>query len=169
VKIHLIGVGGTAMATLAALLKRKGNDVQGSDENVYPPMSTFLESEQIRTFSGYDGTHITADVDLVIVGNAISRGNAELETVLDQKRRYCSLPEAVRDHFLWTARSIVIAGTHGKIPAFSWAASRAISVPTAPATAWAGDATSSSKATNMTARSSTSRRSFSSTSRISRW
>jgi UDP-N-acetylmuramate: L-alanyl-gamma-D-glutamyl-meso-diaminopimelate ligase len=114
VKIHLIGVCGTAMATLAALLKRKGLDVQGSDENVYPPMSTFLASEQIRAFTGYDGAHITADIDLVIVGNAISRGNAELETVLEQKRRYCSLPEAVRDHFLWSARSIVIAGTHGK-------------------------------------------------------
>jgi UDP-N-acetylmuramate: L-alanyl-gamma-D-glutamyl-meso-diaminopimelate ligase len=114
VKIHLIGVCGTAMATLAALLKRKGNDVQGSDENVYPPMSTFLESEQIRAFAGYDAAHITSDIDLVIVGNAISRGNIELETVLNQKRRYCSLPEAVRDHFLWSARSIVIAGTHGK-------------------------------------------------------
>src|SRR4051812_24374109 len=102
------------MATLAALLKRKGYDVQGSDENVYPPMSTFLEAEEIRAFAGYDSTHITSDIDLVIVGNAISRGNAELEAVLDQKRRYCSLPEAVRDHFLWTARSIVIAGTHGK-------------------------------------------------------
>ena len=113
-KIHLIGVCGTAMATLAALLKRKGNDVQGSDENVYPPMSTFLESEHIRTFSGYDGAHITSDIDLVIVGNALSRGNVELETVLNQKKRYCSLPEAVRDHFLWNARSIVIAGTHGK-------------------------------------------------------
>jgi UDP-N-acetylmuramate: L-alanyl-gamma-D-glutamyl-meso-diaminopimelate ligase len=114
VKIHLIGVCGTAMATLAALLKRKGHDVQGSDENVYPPMSAFLESENIRTFSGYTGDHMTPDIDLVVVGNAISRGNAELEIVLDEKRRYCSLPEAVRDHFLWNARSIVVAGTHGK-------------------------------------------------------
>lgn len=102
------------MATLAALLKRKGHDVQGSDENVYPPMSTFLESEGIRTFSGYAGEHIAPDVELVVVGNAISRGNAELEVVLDGKRRYCSLPEAVREHFLWNARSIVVAGTHGK-------------------------------------------------------
>jgi UDP-N-acetylmuramate: L-alanyl-gamma-D-glutamyl-meso-diaminopimelate ligase len=114
VKIHLIGVCGTAMATLAALLKRTGQDVQGSDEHVYPPMSSFLESERIHTLAGYDAANITPDLDLVIVGNAISRGNPELEAVLDQKRRYCSLPEAVRDHFLWTARSIVIAGTHGK-------------------------------------------------------
>src|SRR5207248_8371274 len=92
----------------------KGRDVQGSDENVYPPMSTFLESEHIRAFSGYDAAHITNGIEMVVVGNAISRGNPELEAVLDRKLRYCSLPEAVRDNFLWTARSIVIAGTHGK-------------------------------------------------------
>jgi UDP-N-acetylmuramate: L-alanyl-gamma-D-glutamyl-meso-diaminopimelate ligase len=121
VKIHLIGVCGTAMATLAALLKRKGCEVQGSDEHVYPPMSTFLHSEEIRTFAAYDASNITPDIDLVIVGNAISRGNAELERVLEQKRRYCSLPEAIRDHFLWDARSIVIAGTHGKTTSTSLA------------------------------------------------
>ncbi|MCM3881729.1 MAG: UDP-N-acetylmuramate:L-alanyl-gamma-D-glutamyl-meso-diaminopimelate ligase [Vicinamibacterales bacterium] len=112
--VHFIGVCGTAMATLAALLKRKGLDVQGSDENVYPPMSTFLESERIRALSGYKTDHITENIDLVVVGNAISRGNVELEAVLDRKMRYCSLPEAVRDQFLWTSRSVVIAGTHGK-------------------------------------------------------
>jgi UDP-N-acetylmuramate: L-alanyl-gamma-D-glutamyl-meso-diaminopimelate ligase len=114
VTIHFIGVCGTAMATLAALLKHKGHDVQGSDENVYPPMSTFLLSEGIRTLTGYSGDHITGKIDLVVVGNAISRGNVELEAVLDRKMRYCSLPEAVREHFLWSSRSIVIAGTHGK-------------------------------------------------------
>ena len=113
-RIHLIGVCGTAMATLAAMLKRKGHDVQGSDQDVYPPMSDFLASEQIRTLVGYRPEHITGDIDLVIVGNAISRGNPELEEVLDRKIRYCSLPEAVREHFLWGARSIVLAGTHGK-------------------------------------------------------
>jgi UDP-N-acetylmuramate: L-alanyl-gamma-D-glutamyl-meso-diaminopimelate ligase len=102
------------MATLAAMLKRKGHDVQGSDENVYPPMSTFLASEEIRTLSGYTEDHITGAIDLVVVGNAISRGNPELEAVLDRKMRYCSLPEAIREQFLWNARSIVIAGTHGK-------------------------------------------------------
>jgi UDP-N-acetylmuramate: L-alanyl-gamma-D-glutamyl-meso-diaminopimelate ligase len=113
-RIHLIGVCGTAMATLAALLKQKGHDVRGSDQNVYPPMSDFLAAEGIRTMTGYREEHITSDIDLVIVGNAISRGNAELETVLERKIRYCSLPEAIRDHFLWGAHSIVIAGTHGK-------------------------------------------------------
>ncbi len=113
-KIHLIGICGTAMATLAAMLKRKGLDVRGSDQDVYPPMSDFLASEGIPTLSGYSADHITGDLDQVIVGNAISRGNPELEEVLDRKIRYCSLPEAIREHFLWGARSIVIAGTHGK-------------------------------------------------------
>jgi UDP-N-acetylmuramate: L-alanyl-gamma-D-glutamyl-meso-diaminopimelate ligase len=102
------------MATLAALLKRRGHDVRGSDQNVYPPMSDFLAAEGIPTLNGYSAEHITPDIDLVVVGNAISRGNAELETVLERKMRYCSLPEAIRDHFLWDSRSIVIAGTHGK-------------------------------------------------------
>src|SRR5256885_5016981 len=77
-------------------------------------MSDFLASEQIPTLVGYSAEHITGDLDLVVVGNAISRGNAELEEVLDRKIRYCSLPEAIREHFLWGARSIVVAGTHGK-------------------------------------------------------
>jgi len=102
------------MATLAAMLKSKGFDVRGSDQNVYPPMSDFLREQEITTMEGYRAEHISADLDLVVVGNAISRGNPELEEVLDRKIRYCSLPEAIRDHFLWGARSVVIAGTHGK-------------------------------------------------------
>jgi UDP-N-acetylmuramate: L-alanyl-gamma-D-glutamyl-meso-diaminopimelate ligase len=121
-KIHLIGVCGTAMATLAALLKRKGHDVRGSDLNIYPPMSTFLAEERIETLSGYRAEHITPDLDLVVVGNAVSRGNPEVEEVLDRKIRHCSLPEAVREHFLWGARSVVIAGTHGKTTTTSMAA-----------------------------------------------
>jgi UDP-N-acetylmuramate: L-alanyl-gamma-D-glutamyl-meso-diaminopimelate ligase len=113
-RIHLIGICGTAMATLAAMLKAKGHDVRGSDHNVYPPMSDFLVQQGITLLQGYSPEHITADIDVVVVGNAISRGNAELEEVLDRKIRYCSLPEAVRDHFLWGARSVVVAGTHGK-------------------------------------------------------
>ena len=113
-RVHLIGVCGTAMATLAAMLKRRGYHVTGSDQDVYPPMSDFLAAESVPALSGYLAEHITSDLDLVIVGNAISRGNPELEEVLDRKVRYCSLPEAIRDHFLWGARSIVIAGTHGK-------------------------------------------------------
>jgi UDP-N-acetylmuramate: L-alanyl-gamma-D-glutamyl-meso-diaminopimelate ligase len=113
-RIHLIGACGTAMGTLAALLKQQGHDVSGSDEHVYPPMSDFLRNEGITLLEGYRDEHLAGPLDLVVVGNAISRGNPELEAVLDQKRRYCSLPEAVRDFFLWGARSIVVAGTHGK-------------------------------------------------------
>src|SRR5690349_17848761 len=102
------------MATLAAMLKTRGYEVRGSDQNVYPPMSDFLVEQRITTLQGYTPEHITDDLDLVVVGNAISRGNPELEEVLDRKIRYCSLPEAIRDHFLWGARSVVISGTHGK-------------------------------------------------------
>jgi UDP-N-acetylmuramate: L-alanyl-gamma-D-glutamyl-meso-diaminopimelate ligase len=113
-RAHLIGICGTAMATLAALLKHRGVDVQGSDQHVYPPMSEFLAAEQIPILEGYDPARIDAHLDFVVVGNAISRGNPELEAVLDRKIRYMSLPEALREHFLWEARPIVIAGTHGK-------------------------------------------------------
>ncbi|MDQ3168725.1 MAG: UDP-N-acetylmuramate:L-alanyl-gamma-D-glutamyl-meso-diaminopimelate ligase [Acidobacteriota bacterium] len=112
--MHLIGICGTAMATLAAMLRARGFDVRGSDHHVYPPMSDFLRGEGITLLDGYKAEHITSDIDLVVVGNAISRGNVELEEVLDRKIRFCSLPEAVRDNFLWAARSIVVAGTHGK-------------------------------------------------------
>ncbi len=113
-RVHLIGVCGTAMATLAALLKHGGNDVSGSDEHVYPPMSDFLAAEGITVLEGYRLEHVAGALDLVVVGNAISRGNAELEAVLDRNLRYTSLPEAIRDHWLWDAHSVVIAGTHGK-------------------------------------------------------
>jgi UDP-N-acetylmuramate: L-alanyl-gamma-D-glutamyl-meso-diaminopimelate ligase len=113
-RIHLIGVCGTAMATLAALLKHRGHDVSGSDEHVYPPMSDFLAAERITVLEGYRPEHVDAPIDLVVVGNAISRGNAELEAVLDRGTRYASLPETIRDQWLWDAESVVIAGTHGK-------------------------------------------------------
>jgi UDP-N-acetylmuramate: L-alanyl-gamma-D-glutamyl-meso-diaminopimelate ligase len=113
-RIHLIGVAGTAMATLAALLKHRGHDVSGSDEHVYPPMSDFLAAEQITVLEGYRPEHINGAIDLVVVGNAISRGNAELEAVLDAGLRYASLPETIRDQWLWDALPVVIAGTHGK-------------------------------------------------------
>ena len=89
-RIHFIGICGTAMATVAALLKRQGHDVTGSDQNVYPPMSDFLREEQIPILTPFAAGHIGADVDLVVVGNAISRGNPELETVLETRARYCS-------------------------------------------------------------------------------
>jgi UDP-N-acetylmuramate: L-alanyl-gamma-D-glutamyl-meso-diaminopimelate ligase len=113
-RIHFIGICGTAMATVAAMLKARGWDVRGSDQAVYPPMSTFLQDQGIAPLDGYKAEHITGNLGLVCVGNAISRGNPELEAVLERKIRYCSLPELVREQFLWSARSIVVAGTHGK-------------------------------------------------------
>ena len=112
--IHLIGVAGTAMATLAAMLQRRGHRVTGSDAGVYPPMSDFLRAERIEVFEGYDTAHVDPDADMVVVGNAISRGNVELETVLERRQRYCSLPERIRDEFLWDRDPIVVSGTHGK-------------------------------------------------------
>ena len=112
--VYLIGICGTAMATLAALLKARGFDVRGSDENIYPPMSDFLIAQGITPLSGYRVGHITDDLDIVVIGNAVSRGNPEVEAVLDRKIRYCSLPEMLRDEFLWGSRSVVVAGTHGK-------------------------------------------------------
>ncbi|MGD9903866.1 MAG: UDP-N-acetylmuramate:L-alanyl-gamma-D-glutamyl-meso-diaminopimelate ligase [Vicinamibacterales bacterium] len=113
-RVHFIGICGTAMATLAALLKARGDEVRGSDAHVYPPMSDFLAREGIEVFDGYAAEHIGDDVDLVVVGNAISRGNPELEAVLDRSVRYASLPETIRDAFLWQADAVVVAGTHGK-------------------------------------------------------
>jgi UDP-N-acetylmuramate: L-alanyl-gamma-D-glutamyl-meso-diaminopimelate ligase len=121
------------MATLAALLKHGGHDVSGSDEHVYPPMSDFLAAEGITVLEGYRPEHVAGALDLVVIGNAISRGNAELEAVLDRNLRYASLPETIRDHWLWDAQSIVIAGTHGKTTTTSltgWLLTAAGSDPT---------------------------------------
>ena len=112
--VHFIGVCGTAMGTLAAMLQRRGDRVQGSDAHVYPPMSDFLRGEGIALLEGYDESHVDGAIDVVVVGNAISRGNPEFEAVLDRSLRYVSLPEMIRETFLWDADSVVVAGTHGK-------------------------------------------------------
>ena len=111
---YLIGICGTAMATLAAMLKAKGYEVRGSDANIYPPMDQFLSDQGIRPLLGFDEKHITEDIDLVVVGNAVSRGNPEVEAVLDKRLRYASFPEVLRDMFLWDKHPVVVAGTHGK-------------------------------------------------------
>ena len=113
-RVHLIGICGTAMATAAVMLKQLGFDVGGSDEHVYPPMSEVLAAAGIAPLEGYRSEHITDELDLVVVGNAVSRGNPEVEAVLDRRLRYCSLPELVRDTFLRGRRPIVVTGTHGK-------------------------------------------------------
>ncbi len=113
-RVHLIGVCGTGMATLAAMLKRQGCIVTGSDVQAYPPMDQFLASEGIVPRIGYDAAHVPEDIDLAVIGNAVSRGNPEVEAVLERRIRYASLAETIRDRFLWRRRPIVIAGTHGK-------------------------------------------------------
>jgi len=112
--VYLIGICGTAMATLAAMLKHSGIEVRGSDSDAFPPMAQFLAGEGITPLRGYDAGHITEDIDLVVIGNAVSRGNPEVEAVLEQRIRYVSLPDMLRDRFLWTRRPVVVAGTHGK-------------------------------------------------------
>jgi len=113
-RIHLIGVCGTGMASLAAMLKDRGYDVTGSDEGVYPPMSDFLAQKQIPVFPGYDTRNLSADIDIVIVGNALSRGNPEIEYVLNRRIPYISFPEALKYFFLQSKIPVVITGTHGK-------------------------------------------------------
>jgi UDP-N-acetylmuramate: L-alanyl-gamma-D-glutamyl-meso-diaminopimelate ligase len=111
---HLIGICGTAMASLAGMLKSRGHVVSGSDENVYPPMSTMLESIGIQIMRGYNGANLTPAPDCVVVGNAIPRGNPEMEETLQRRLNYRSLPEVLKDEFIRGRRSLVVAGTHGK-------------------------------------------------------
>jgi UDP-N-acetylmuramate: L-alanyl-gamma-D-glutamyl-meso-diaminopimelate ligase len=112
--VHFIGICGTAMASAAAAMKEKGFDVSGSDQNVYPPMSTFLADRRIEVINGFADRNLSRKPDLVVIGNAVSRGNPEAEFVLDHKLRYCSLPELLKEFFIRGKRSIVVAGTHGK-------------------------------------------------------
>jgi UDP-N-acetylmuramate: L-alanyl-gamma-D-glutamyl-meso-diaminopimelate ligase len=111
---HLIGICGTAMASLAGMLQARGHNVTGSDQNVYPPMSTQLEALGIKILNGYQATNADIGADCVVVGNAISRGNPELEEVLNRKLVYRSQAEIVQEEFIRGRRSLVIAGTHGK-------------------------------------------------------
>jgi len=112
--VHFVGICGTAMASVAAALKERGYIVTGSDQNVYPPMSTFLADQKIPVIAGYDEKNLASNPDLVIIGNAISRGNPEAEAVLARKLRYCSLPELLKEYFIRGKRSLVVTGTHGK-------------------------------------------------------
>lgn len=112
--IHFIGICGTGMAALAGMLKQRGYKITGSDLNVYPPMSTFLEQQQIPVYQGFEAAHLQPSPDVVIVGNAMSRGNPEVEHLLDNGLRYYSLPEALKEFFIRGKYSCVVAGTHGK-------------------------------------------------------
>jgi UDP-N-acetylmuramate: L-alanyl-gamma-D-glutamyl-meso-diaminopimelate ligase len=112
--IHLIGICGTAMASLAGMLQQRGFRVTGSDAAAYPPMSDFLSSLGIPVSQPFAEENLKPRPDLVVVGNAISRGNVELEHVLDQRIPFCSMPQILHDEFLRGKEVLVVAGTHGK-------------------------------------------------------
>jgi UDP-N-acetylmuramate: L-alanyl-gamma-D-glutamyl-meso-diaminopimelate ligase len=119
---HLIGICGTAMASLAGMLQARGHRVTGSDENVYPPMSTMLAELGITVRQGYSPAHLRPAPDCVIVGNAIPRGNPEVEEALNRKLVYHSQAEVVKEEFIRGRHSLVVAGTHGKTTTTSIAA-----------------------------------------------
>jgi len=112
--VHFTGIGGTAMASAAAAMLDRGFAVTGSDQNVYEPMASFLAAKKIAVMNGYAEQNLKHKPDLVVIGNAISRGNPEAEFVLDHKLRYCSLAALLAEFFIRGKRSLVVAGTHGK-------------------------------------------------------
>jgi UDP-N-acetylmuramate: L-alanyl-gamma-D-glutamyl-meso-diaminopimelate ligase len=112
--IHFVGICGTAMAAVAALCRELGCTVSGSDQDAYPPMSVFLESRGIPIISGFHERNLDHRPDLIVIGNAMKRGTPEVERALDERLRFCSLPELVRELLLAGNHSIVVAGTHGK-------------------------------------------------------
>ena len=112
--IHLIGICGTAMASLAGMLNERGFRVTGSDAAAYPPMSDFLRGLSIPVAQPFDAKNLEPRPDLVVVGNAISRGNVELEYILDHRIPFCSLPQLLHEEFLRGKEVLVVAGTHGK-------------------------------------------------------
>ncbi len=112
--IYLVAICGTGMTALAGMLKEQGYEVRGSDQNVYPPMSTFLAKMDIPVFDGYDEAHLDPPPDLVVIGKSMSRGNPEVEAVLENKLPYISLPMALSEFFICGHYSCVVSGTHGK-------------------------------------------------------
>ena len=113
-KVHILGVCGTFMGGLAVLAKRMGHSVTGSDANVYPPMSTQLAAEGIELMQGYGADNLRGEPDVVIIGNALSRGNEEVEAVLNQGIAYTSGAQWLAEHVLKNRWVLAVAGTHGK-------------------------------------------------------
>jgi len=113
-KYYFLGIAGTAMGSLAALLKQKGHEVWGSDQGVYPPMSDFLAEHRIPVWEGFSEEHLKTPFDVAVIGNAMSRGNVEVEAILNRRMPFISLPELIRDEFIQSHQPIVITGTHGK-------------------------------------------------------
>ena len=112
--LHFLGIAGTGMGTVAAMFRKVGLQVTGSDQAVYPPMSDFLRDQGIVFHEGYSEKNLSPKPDLAIVGNALSRGNPELEAVLTHRIPFVSLPELLRGWFLYKTRNLVVSGTHGK-------------------------------------------------------
>ena len=112
--LHFLGIAGSGMGTLAAMFRELGLQVTGSDQAVYPPMSDFLRDRGILFHEGYAEKNLSPKPDLAIVGNALSRGNPELEAVLSHRIPFVSLPELLRGWFLYKTRNLVVSGTHGK-------------------------------------------------------
>lgn len=113
-RVHIIAVCGTGMGALAGMLKEAGFEVTGSDEHVYPPMSTQLGRLGIPVFEGFRGENLDHRPDLVVVGNAVSRDNPEVVAMLDRGLHFCSLPEALHRFFMSGKGALVVTGTHGK-------------------------------------------------------
>src|SRR3982750_3441560 len=113
-KLHILGIAGTFMGGVAALARELGHDVEGSDQAVYPPMSTQLEALGIALQQGYAPENISGDCDEVVVGNALSRGNAAVEQVLDDGRAYTSGAQWLAENVLPGRDTLAVAGTHGK-------------------------------------------------------
>jgi len=112
--IHLIAACGTAMGALACILKDLGYVITGSDQNVYPPMSTFLAQKGISLANGFDPAHLDYRPDLVVVGNTVSRTNCEVEQMLALGLNYCSMPQALNRFLVGAGKSLLVTGTHGK-------------------------------------------------------
>ncbi|MCX7095957.1 MAG: UDP-N-acetylmuramate:L-alanyl-gamma-D-glutamyl-meso-diaminopimelate ligase [Methylobacter sp.] len=112
--IHILGICGTFMGGLAVIARQLGHQVSGSDQNVYPPMSTQLQQQGIVLMDGYRAENLDAKPDLVIIGNALSRGNTEVEAVLNRGLRYVSGPQWLAEHVLQDKWVLGVAGTHGK-------------------------------------------------------
>lgn len=113
-KVHLIGICGTAMGSIAILFKEAGYEVRGSDQYVYPPMSTLLAKNNIVIYEGYNVDNLSWKPDLVIIGNAVTRGNPELEYTINHRWNYTSGAGALQDFFIRGKQSVVVTGTHGK-------------------------------------------------------
>jgi UDP-N-acetylmuramate: L-alanyl-gamma-D-glutamyl-meso-diaminopimelate ligase len=111
---YFIGIGGIAMAQVALLLQEMGYRVTGSDTSLHPPTDQLLRESNIRVEEGYEAVHLTPPPDLVVIGNAVSRGNPEVEAVLERGIAYLSLPGLIEEVLLDKRRSAVVAGTHGK-------------------------------------------------------